>query len=260
MAGSKDNMKQAMRELLNMVGIGPEADKDENQELVGMEAMETTAFEPEYTEVVEVQEPVFESVSVTEVQEQEVAQPVETKRFGRTNRYQQEESRLFEEELMTNTAPVASVNSDITVISAETSIFGGIQSKGVVEIHGKLKGNLEAAGNVRITGKVLGDVKGDNVVLSGCAVQGSITATSSLRIDEGTVVVGDIITADLIVDGKVKGNLLVEHSASFQKSAVLLGNVTAALVSMNEGARIQGTVCVSTTEDTSTLFGDKLDI
>lgn len=241
MADTKGNMKQAMRELLGLVGIGPEGDKDKDMEEETVAAAENI------------------------VQEQEVSETVDRKFFG-GSAAQPEESRLFgdefhsESEFTVPDAPVFTPAANGTVISAGTSIFGDIRSEGVVEIHGKLKGDLEATGNVRITGKVLGDVKGDTVVLSGCAVQGNVTAASNLRIDAGTVVVGDIIAMDLLTDGKVKGNVKVEKSASFQKNAVLAGNVTAALVSMCEGAKIQGTVRISEDSDTNALFGENLDI
>lgn len=242
MAGNKENMKQAMRELLGLVGIGPEGDRDKDRKLDSVVADEV------------------------EVQEQEAVQPVDIKLFGGNTHQAPEESRIFGDDLMTDTEttlpdePTFTAGANATIIAAETSIFGDIRSQGVVEVHGKLKGDLEATGNVRITGKVLGDVKGDKVVLTGCAVQGNVTASSSLRIDAGTVVVGDIVAADLVTDGKVKGNIQVEHSASFQKNAVLSGNVVAALVSMCEGAKVQGAVRISQDSDTNALFGDSLEI
>lgn len=244
MADTKGNMKQAMRELLGLVGIGPEGDKDrdmEKQPISVDEHIENTVLE------------------------QEVSEPVERKFFG-GSAPQPEAGPLFGDQFRTEPEytvpdePTFTPAPNGTVISAGTSIFGDIRSEGVVEVHGKLKGDLEATGNVHITGKVLGDVKGDTVILAGCAVQGNVTAASSLRIDAGTVVVGDITAVDMVTDGKVKGTVKVEKSASFQKNAVLSGNVTAALVSMCEGAKIQGTVRISEDSDTSALFGDNLDI
>lgn len=241
MAGSKENMKQAMRELLGLVGIGPEGDKDKDKDLE-----EVTA-------------------AAVENSVQEEMEAVDRKFFG-GNTARPEENRLFgdefrtEPELTVPNEPVFTADANATIISAGTSIFGDIRSEGVVELNGKLKGDLEATGNVRITGKILGDVKGDSVVLAGCAVQGNVTAASSLRIDMGTVVVGDISAMDLLTDGKIKGNIKAEKTASFQKNAVLAGNVTAALVSMCEGAKIQGAVRIDQDSDTNALFGDSLEI
>lgn len=237
---NKENMRQAMKELLGLVGIG---DQDAGQGEVDLQE-----------------------------QQQEVAETMD-KSFGGV----QEEKR-FAGGFIRREEPVAeaptpgdlfapvpeadpyTVRVTGTVVAAGTSIFGDIRAEGDVEIQGKLKGNLEAAGNVRITGKVLGDVKGDAIELVSCAVQGNITAASRLRIDQGTVVVGDLSASDLVMDGKVKGSVQVTNSASFQSSAVLAGNVSAALVSMSQGAKIQGTVRIAQDSDTSALFGDNLDI
>lgn len=258
MAGNKENMKQAMKELLGLVGIGSEGGKERRHE----------------------EEPPVEREIDLKQEQQEVAQTME-KGFFKSGASQPEEKRsggFFhrEEEPPMETvfpfsapehsaperpaAPGFTPNPAMTVISAGTSMFGDIRAEGTVEVHGKLKGNLEATGNVRVTGKVLGDVKGDCVELVGCAVQGNITAAATLHIDASTIVVGDIVAADLVTDGKVKGSVQVEHSASFQKNAVLAGNVTAALVSMSEGAKIQGTVRISEDSETNALFGDKLEI
>lgn len=147
-----------------------------------------------------------------------------------------------------------------TVIAAGTSIFGDIRAEGEVEFQGKLKGNLEAAGNVIVTGKVLGDVIGDAVELIGCAIQGNVIAASMLQVDAATVIVGDVTAQSLVTDGKIKGNLTVARSATFQQNAVLAGNVTAALVSMSEGAKIQGAVRITQDNETSALFGEGLEI
>lgn len=232
-------MKQAMKELLGLVGIGPEDDGDADRVFLENEEIESAPEEQEVEETME--RGYFEDGA-----------RMDSKGFVR-----HEDSTDFGGD---SARQFPTFGANVTVISAGTSMFGDIRSEGAVEVRGKLKGNLEATGNVRITGKVLGDVKGDSVELVNCAVQGNITATASVHIDESTIVVGDIVAADLVTDGKVKGNVQVEHTAAFQKNAVLAGNVTAALVSMSEGAKIQGTVRISEDNETNALFGDKLEI
>ncbi len=237
---NKDNMKQAMKELLGLVGIGDQ--------------------EPEQTEEISLDQ---QQQEVAAVMEKEFGAGTEQKRFAggfiRREEPVAPPSADDDSGLGGMSAPGA-IRVTGTVIAAGTSIFGDIRAEGDVEIQGKLKGNLEAAGNVRITGKVLGDVKGDAVELVSCAVQGNITAASRLRIDQGSIVVGDLAAAELVTDGKVKGSVQVTGSASFQQNAVLAGNVSASLVSMSAGAMVQGTVRIAQSSETSALFGDDLDI
>ena len=242
MAEGKENVKQAMRELLGMVGIGPEGDKDKDAEKVIPE------------------EPGFSVENAA--QEREEGTTVD--KSGSVTR--PEKGRLFGDDYRTKTGltvpsePAYYPMPEVTVVAAGTTIFGDIRSEGGVEIHGKLKGDLDAAGNVRITGKILGDVKGDAVVLTGSAVQGNVTAAASLRLDAGTMVVGDITAVDIMSDGKIKGNVQVERCASFQKNAVLVGSVTGAVISMGEGARIQGTVRITQDGDLNAVFSEEVVI
>lgn len=245
MAGNKDNMKQAMKELLGMVGIGPEGEEEATEpEVVApqQEIEEAPAMnflndkpqpEPEYIPpvrpVVEaprkpVQEPIFAPV------------PPPTSFTSR---------------------PVAAGS---TVIAAGTVITGDIRCQGDVEFQGNLKGNLETTGNVRVTGKVLGDIKGTGIELVGCSIQGNITGESEIHLDQSAVVVGDMITALLSSDGKVKGNITAHKSANFQKNAVLVGDVSAGLLSMSEGAKIQGSIRVEMTSDNIPDFGVDMNI
>ena len=143
-----------------------------------------------------------------------------------------------------------------TVIAAGATFFGDIRAEGDVEVLGKLKGNLEATGNVRIIGKVLGDVKGDGVLLEGCVVQGNITSTSSVALDEGAMVVGDVLATDIDSKGKIKGNLQVARAATLSSTALLAGNVVAATIMMAQGAKVQGAVRIAVDPETNSLFGE----
>lgn len=236
---NKENMRQAMKELLGLVGIG---DQEAGEKEIDLKEQQQ--------EVAESVEKVFGPGAQEE------------KRFSGGFIRREEPAPAYG--AASETAPEPEDTRPIrvsgTVIAAGTSIFGDIRAEGDVEIQGKLKGNLEAAGNVRITGKVLGDVKGDSIELVACAVQGNITAASRLCIDQGSIVVGDLIAADLVTDGKVKGSVQVTNSANFMRNAVLAGNVSACLVAMAEGAMIQGTVRIAQDGETNALFGDNLDI
>lgn len=299
--GNKENMRQAMKELLGLVGIGPDADKEEQKPQEQRAEREAPAapadsVEQEHVSAVDLaaQQRAIEEARIREEQRaqeearaqeerQEVTHPVKKSFFGSKDsgfgRRKEEPMtdisgarREEGEDAFASIGAAAPTRGEIsdarpfvtqtttTIIAAGTSMFGDVRSEGEVEVQGKLKGNLEATGSVRITGKVLGDVKGDAVDLVGCAVQGNVTATSTVRIDAGTVVVGDIIAGSLISDGKMKGNVQVEKTATFQRNAVLAGNVIAALVSISEGAKIQGAVRISQDQDTNALFDEELDI
>lgn len=307
MASNKENMKQAMKELLGLVGFGPEGEGVEQEDVVEQPVrtappaeerpVARTAPEPRVerepaverrTEPTRVERPAepasHEQPRVerreaprTEYREsvaEEPAKKAESERKGFFSFMDpkpaaQSEDRVdaapetqddffggYEEE------PVRPpfIRPGATVIAAGTTFFGDIRAEGDVEVLGKVKGNLEATGNVRITGKVLGDVKGEAVVLSGCAVQGNVTSTSSVTVDETAMIVGDVLATDFESAGKVKGNIQIARAAIFFPTAILAGNVMAGTIMMNQGARIQGAIRIAEDPETNALFGEGLEI
>jgi len=254
MSGNKENMRQAMKELLGLVGFGPE----EKETAVDMEATQQEVAETVDKGFFRPSEPKTAPVEKSggffrPAAPQTAPEPV-------AKAPEEAEGPLDSLELDDMTDGVPFIRPGATVISAGASLFGDIRADGDVEVLGKLKGNLEATGNVRVCGKVLGDVKGDSVQLCGCAIQGNITATAAVELDETAMVVGDILATDISSDGKVKGNLQIARTASFQSKAVLAGNVTAGTIAMSQGARIQGTMRISEDPETNSLFGEGLEI
>ncbi len=292
MGGNKDNMRQAMKELLGLVGFGPE--DEEGGESTAAEArairtatrtVERPVEQPRRERVVE--EPAAEQrtsarptekVKAKEVVTSEPTQVEEPRKktapverssffsfgepkekaptFTRVERTRSEEMEepFFAGDMTEERAPF--IRPGATIIAAGATFFGDLRAEGDVEVLGKLKGNLEATGNVRVVGKVLGDVKGEAVVLAGCSVQGNITSTSFVSVDEGSMVVGDVLATDFESSGRVKGNLQIARAATFATTALLAGNVIAGTIVMNQGARVQGAVRIAEDPETNSLFGD----
>ena len=274
MGGNKENMRQAMKELLGLVGFGPEEETE-------AKAPETPAAET-VTRTVTVERPKVEPTPEPKVEKPVAAEPTdmeETRKkvaatvehsffsFGRDKAKVEEPvfgdvqvESVPEEKpyFITQEEQVCPpfIRPGATVIAAGATFFGDIRAEGDVEVLGKLKGNLEATGNIRVVGKVLGDVKGEAVILEGCTVQGNITSTSFVSLDEGAMVVGDVLATDIDTNGKVKGNLQIARAAKLSASALLAGNVIAATIVMAQGARVQGAVRISEDPETNSLFGE----
>lgn len=281
-----------MKELLGLVGFGPE-EGSSKPEPKAAEPVRVTASEPvaeattttrtatvERPRVVEEpkaeKEPVVEKPAVTATDMEEtrkkIASTVEHSFFGFGHKEKEKTTPDFaevKEETVPETEPYfinweteaepqtpPFIRPGATVIAAGATFFGDIRAEGDVEVLGKLKGNLEATGNIRVVGKVLGDVKGDAVILEGCTVQGNITSTSGLTLNESAMVVGDVLAADLETKGKIKGNLQIARSANFGATALLAGNVIAATIVMAQGARVQGAVRIAEDPETNGLFGE----
>lgn len=295
MGENRDNMRQAMKELLGLVGFGPEEGGSKSEKKTA-EPVRPVASEPvaeattttrtatverprvvEQPKVEKEPEPVVEKPAVAETTDMEethrkIASTVEHSFFGFGHKEKEKVTPDFaevKEEAVPETEPYfinweteeepktpPFIRPGATVIAAGATFFGDIRAEGDVEVLGKLKGNLEATGNIRVVGKVLGDVKGDAVILDGCTVQGNITSTSGLTLNETAMVVGDVLAADLDTKGKIKGNLQIARAANFGATALLAGNVIAATIVMAQGARVQGAVRIAEDPETNGLFGE----
>ena len=93
------------------------------------------------------------------------------------------------------------VEGDLSLLSAGTSIEGKITTEGSIRVDGKLVGDLTAEANAAIgaTGTVQGDVAAKNISIAG-TVHGDVTATGKLILEEKAVMRGDIRAAILVID------------------------------------------------------------
>ena len=281
MGENRENMRQAMKELLGLVGFGPEEETPRASEAADsvrpagetVTATRTATVEQPRVEKAPEQPKVVEKPAVAQATDLDDTQKTVERSFFGFGRDKEKEKTPEFGEVKAETVPEIDpyfvgwekaeepqrppfIRPGATVIAAGATFFGDIRAEGDVEVLGKLKGNLEATGNIRVVGKVLGDVKGEAVILEGCTVQGNITSTSGLVVDESAMVIGDVLAADLDSKGKIKGNLQITRAANFGTTALLAGNVIAATIVMAQGARVQGAVRIAEDPETNGLFGE----
>jgi cytoskeletal protein CcmA (bactofilin family) len=105
-----------------------------------------------------------------------------------------------------------------TVIGANASFKGNMQSDGGMKIDGLYEGKIELAGNLIVgeTGKVIADIKAQNVSVSG-AVKGTISADGRLEILRTGKVWGDISVASFLIDegGYFRGKSIMAGEQDF---------------------------------------------
>ncbi len=103
----------------------------------------------------------------------------------------------------------------------ETS-FGEIESlisPGVV-----LKGELTSQGSIRVDG----------------SLEGSIDIKGSLLLGEKGAIKGDVKAANMILAGQVEGTVTVTERLDITNTGVMLGDIIARIITIEEGGIIQG--------------------
>lgn len=144
-----------------------------------------------------------------------------------------------------------------SVIAEGTTIAGRIRSNGHIEIMGKVDGNVEAEGDVTVCGKVAGNIKGDQLKLLSCQVKGNLDADDRIVVNSDSIIIGDVQSDSIVLDGKLKGNVNVNKTAVFNSNSYLLGDITTTTLSIDAGAVINGMVKTYVDFDADSPF-DKL--
>lgn len=133
-----------------------------------------------------------------------------------------------------------------TTVLAEGSVFEGtLRAKGSVDLACEFKGNIFAEGDVVMRTSLEGNVEGDCVELISCTVQGDIMAKSKIKVHQGSSIRGNIKTRDLSCSGRVDGDIAASGHVVLESSARLSGNLTAATLTIEEGAAIEGNLKVA---------------
>lgn len=150
---------------------------------------------------------------------------------------------------------------ETTVISRNTIIDGNIRSFANISIDGSVKGDVSITKNINVTGKVVGDIQCNNSTMVGASMQGNIASKGQVQMDRDSLLLGDISSQYLDLNGKIKGNIEVGGKAEFKTDAIILGNITASTITVLDGATIQG--YVNTTflqENTSNIFPEAIAV
>ncbi len=99
-----------------------------------------------------------------------------------------------------------------------------VEGRAYLDQGSKVTGKLSFEGPARIDGQV----------------DGEITAKDSVMIGETAVVTAQIKAASIIVAGKVSGDLTASQRIEIRPSAKVLGNLTAPVLVVQEGALFEG--------------------
>ena len=88
-----------------------------------------------------------------------------------------------------------------TTIGSTVSVNGVIKAEGTIRIDGVFEGTIETAANVIIgrTGKVLADIKARNVLIAG-RVKGNVEAAERLELVSSGGIIGDVMTPSFYME------------------------------------------------------------
>lgn len=137
-----------------------------------------------------------------------------------------------------------------TVIGKGSVITGSLNTQGDIDIRGIVRGDIKTSGNVIVTGKVAGDIGStDLTLMDTAAVQGDIMARGTASVNKDAIVIGDVTAGNINLNGKVKGNVAAREVADLSDTSVIDGNVSAASVAINPGTKLRGQISLTSASD-----------
>lgn len=221
-----------------------EPGEPEDIDVVNLDAEAMVAPEPVITETA----PAEDEVPAEIVEEEpEVIVENEEEKVEEDNIVSEEMKEEMVEEVNTvnpvQEAPVDEVdddNQEVTVITKGTTINGGIKSDTSLVVKGTIEGDVECQGKLTITGKVAGNTIASEIYVNTPRLEGDINSRGIVKIDVGTVVIGNVNCTSVLVAGAVKGDIEVNGPVIVDSTAVVKGDIKAKSIQINSGAVIDG--------------------
>lgn len=209
-------------------------------------AMEESLLSAEKEDSVpEVETPVFTEPVEKENMEEKIEEKIEEK-------YEEPEPVKADENTL-----AASANN--TVISEGTVINGSIISDGSLEILGTVNGDITCLGKLSIVGKVSGKSSASEVYVNSNRLDGGIVSKGSVKVDVGTIVIGDISGTSCVIAGAVKGDIDINGPVIVDSTAVVKGNINSKGIQINNGAVIDGFCSLPySSVDIDSFFGEEV--
>jgi len=105
--------------------------------------------------------------------------------------------------------------------------------------------------------EITGSIKFSNDLIIDGKIDGEVTSDGSLTIGENAVIKGEIKTKSVVVFGKVNGNIEVKEHCDLKKDAHIVGDIKAGTLSIEGGASFMGQSAVGQGAAPATSGGGK---
>ena len=108
-------------------------------------------------------------------------------------------------------------------------MFKKKQSAGITLIaeNAELIGDVQFSGELFVYGRILGNVVGRD-------------DASRLTVAQNGVIVGEVRVGQIVIDGRIEGDVFAHQKVELAGKAVVLGNLYYSLIEMQLGCRVDG--------------------
>ena len=90
--------------------------------------------------------------------------------------------------------------------------------------------------------RVVGDCETEGTLRVEGVIEGTVRAGKAVVIGKDGAIIGDLITQDAIIGGKITGTVVAESRLELQATCLIEGEIKARRIKLDEGGRINGRV------------------
>lgn len=226
-----DDMLSMAAELFGEESKSLSSDFDEVME--DIRAVEAENFKEEIVE--NDTEDVVAAMAIDDMEEVKEEMDVEEK-----EEVMEEQVSTFEQSKADDIFTEDVVSDEVTEITKGTSLIGNISSEGSINLAGKITGDVTCKGKLVITGSVKGVSHAGEIFANNSKIEGDVKSEGSVKVGNGSIIVGNIYATSAVIGGAVKGDIDVHGPVIVDATAVVQGNIKSRSVQINNGAAIEG--------------------
>lgn len=129
---------------------------------------------------------------------------------------------------------------ETAVITKGLTVKGDMEAEGSINIFGTVEGNIKCNGKLMVSGNIYGSSETGELFANNAHINGDILSHGSVKIGQGSVIIGNVVGLSAVIAGAVKGNIDVKGPVVVDSSAIVMGDIKSKSVQINIGAAIEG--------------------
>ena len=122
-----------------------------------------------------------------------------------------------------------------TIINEDVTIDSSLSCRHDMLFSCSIKGNVKCDGKLTVRGYIFGNVVAAQVELCGARIRGNTVCNGFMTMDEGSMIVGDVESENLILGGKIKGDVTVRGQADVRQFRLSAGRSEVGGLAIQQG-------------------------
>ena len=171
----------------------------------------------------------------TEKEERMAAEYVEMKKEA-----VQTKEDTVQTENMASGQDVNEYSDETALITKGLTVKGDLEAEGSINILGTVEGNISCKGKLVVSGNIYGNSTAGELFANNAHINGNIVSSGSVKIGQGSIIIGNVTGTSAVIAGAVKGDIDVMGPVVVDSSAIVMGDIKSKSVQINIGAAIEG--------------------